>query len=86
MSSDGTGAQGVTDHLGQVFKGTGSEVHDGLVVVDGAVIPAALAVNPFPTITALAERSVATVAKEKGIKIDYESKNGNSQRGLNRLL
>lgn len=76
MSSDGTGVHGVTNHVGQVFKGRGSEVYEGLVVVDGSVVPAALGVNPFATITALAERSVEAVAKAKGIAIDYESKNG----------
>jgi hypothetical protein len=76
MSSNGTGANGVTNHLGQVFKGLNTEVYDGLVVVDGAVVPAALGVNPFATITALAERSVEGVAKEKGWHIDYEDKNG----------
>jgi GMC oxidoreductase len=74
MSSDGTGESGVTNHLGQVFEGLGSEVYDSLVVVDGAVIPSALAVNPFATITALAERSVEGVANEKGITINYEYK------------
>jgi choline dehydrogenase-like flavoprotein len=76
MSSDGTGTSGVTNHFGQVFKGETAEVYDGLVVVDGSVVPAALGVNPFATITALAERSVAGVAQSKGIEIDYESKNG----------
>jgi choline dehydrogenase-like flavoprotein len=76
MSSDGTGMSGVTDQFGQVFKGNTAEVYDGLVVVDGSVVPTSLGVNPFATITALAERSVAGVAKDKGIEIDYESKNG----------
>jgi hypothetical protein len=76
MSSDGTGKKGVTDHLGQVFQGTGTEVYDGLVVVDGAVVPAALGVNPFATITALAERSVEKLATQKGWNIDYDTKNG----------
>ena len=76
MSSDGTGQKGVTNHLGQVFQGSGQEVHDGLVVVDGAVVPAALGVNPFATITALAERSVEKLAIQKGWNINYDTKNG----------
>lgn len=76
MSSDGTGLNGVTNHFGQVFKGTNSEMYDALVVVDGAVIPAALGCNPFATITAFAERSVRGVAKAKGIEIDYAIQNG----------
>jgi choline dehydrogenase-like flavoprotein len=76
MSSDGTGISGVTDHFGQVFKGNSGDVYDGLVVVDGAVIPSALGVNPFATITAFAERSVRGVAKAKGLTIDYSLRNG----------
>ena len=44
--------------------------------VDASVIPSALGVNPLATITALAERSVEHVAAKRGIKIDYETKNG----------
>jgi choline dehydrogenase-like flavoprotein len=44
--------------------------------VDGSVVPTALGVNPFATITALAEHSVEHVAAKMGIKIDYETKNG----------
>ena len=76
MSSDGTGKKGVTNHLGQVSKGSNAEVYDGLVVVDGAVVPAALGVNPFATITALAERSVEKLALQKGWNIDYGTQNG----------
>ena len=43
---------GVVDHRGQVFG------HPGLYVVDSAIIPGPLAVNPSATISALAERCV----------------------------
>ncbi|THU97328.1 FAD/NAD(P)-binding domain-containing protein [Dendrothele bispora CBS 962.96] len=77
MSSDGTGAEGVTNHVGQVFKsgGEGREVYEGLVCVDGAVIPTALGVNPLATITALAERSVHLIARQKGRDIDLATRN-----------
>jgi len=42
--------RGVVDHTGEVFG------HPGLFVIDGSIIPAALAVNPSLTIAALAER------------------------------
>jgi hypothetical protein len=64
--------------MGEVFAGDGTVVHEGLVVCDGAFVPAALGVNPFATITALAERSVELVAQKKGIEIDFETKNGES--------
>jgi hypothetical protein len=76
MSRDGTSSTGATNHLGQLLTGSGDEVHEGLVIVDGAVIPTALGANPFATITALAERSVEGVAQKKGIKIDYDTING----------
>ncbi|KAI9881655.1 MAG: hypothetical protein M1823_006634, partial [Watsoniomyces obsoletus] len=76
MSSDGTGANGATDSVGRVLKGVGADVYDGLVVMDGSAIPTALGVNPFATITALAERSVEAAASRAGIYIDYERSNG----------
>jgi cholesterol oxidase len=48
--------QGAVDPFGRVFAGDGS-VHKGLYVADGSVVPSALGVNPFMTISALAERS-----------------------------
>lgn len=44
-------ARSVVDHRGQVWN------HPGLYVVDGAIVPSALAVNPSLTIGALAERA-----------------------------
>ena len=76
MSSDNSMHSGVTNHLGEVLTGNNGEVHDGLVVVDGSIIPTSLGANPFATITALAERSVDHLAKKNGLTIDYDTKNG----------
>ena len=53
--------EGVVDSWGRVFDPDGAAdeaVHDGLVVLDGSVIPRALAVNPSLTIAAFALRAV----------------------------
>lgn len=56
MGADADG--GVVDHAGRVFDPDGAPgaVHAGLYVADAAVIPTSLGVNPFMTISALAER------------------------------
>ncbi len=46
---------GAVDQFGRVFAGDGS-IHDGLFVADGSIVPSALGVNPFLTISALTER------------------------------
>jgi cholesterol oxidase len=53
---------GVVDHLGRVFDarhgqaGSG-RTHFGLVVLDGAIVPSSLGINPALTIAALAHRA-----------------------------
>ena len=55
--------EGVVDEFGRVFSGDGS-VHTGLFVADGSIIPTALGVNPFMTISALSERIAARKIRE----------------------
>jgi len=50
-------ADGVVDHRGEVFG------YPGLHVLDGAIVPEAVGVNPSRTIAALAERAIAEIAK-----------------------
>ncbi|MDP9631042.1 UNVERIFIED_ORG: choline dehydrogenase-like flavoprotein [Ensifer adhaerens] len=65
-----TGADGVVDHLGRVFTSADSDaVYDDLVVLDGSMIPTALATNPALTITAIALRAAETLADEWGYAV-----------------
>src|ERR1051325_4626645 len=57
--------QGAIDAYGRVFAGDGS-VHEGLYVTDGSVIPSALGVNPFLTISALTERFAERKIRQLG--------------------
>ncbi len=65
-------ASGVVNHKGQVFAGAaGSAVYPNLYVDDGAALPCPLGVNPSLTISAVAERTCALIAKDRGWTIDY---------------
>lgn len=58
---------GVVNDRGQVFSGSsGTAVYHGLYVADGAVVPRSLGVNPSFTISALAERAMTLLIRDRG--------------------
>lgn len=67
---------GAVDHKCRVFDGAAragdTAVHAGLYVVDGAVIPRSLGVNPLLTITALSERAMLHFARDHGLSYTTE--------------
>ncbi len=66
--ADGPDA-GVVNACGQVFRSQGStDVHQTLVVLDGAVVPGALGVNPALTIAALAEHALQQLKGQWGLR------------------
>jgi cholesterol oxidase len=65
-------ALGVVDGRQRVYAGAaGRDVHEGLYVADGSVVPCPLGVNPLLTISALSERAMALLGADRGWSIDY---------------
>lgn len=57
---------GVVNDECQVFSGDGKDVHKGLYVCDGSVIPSSLGTNPLLTISAVSERAMdLLITREK---------------------
>ncbi len=65
---------GVVDHAGAVFSGdTPRSLYGSVYVWDGAAVPMSLGVNPFLTLTALAERA-AELAIERWKAAEHETR------------
>jgi cholesterol oxidase len=62
-------SRGVVDHKCRAFDGRGN-VHAGLYVCDGSIIPRSIGVNPLLTITALAERAMIHFARDHNLGFD----------------
>jgi cholesterol oxidase len=59
--------QGVTDHCGRVFDAagrSGHSVHQGLVVLDGSIVPTSLGINPSLSIAVLTLRAITRLKAE----------------------
>jgi choline dehydrogenase-like flavoprotein/pimeloyl-ACP methyl ester carboxylesterase len=59
--------QGVTDHCGRVFDAAAvglKRTHEGLIVLDGSVVPTSLGINPALTIAVLALRAITELKEE----------------------
>lgn len=68
-----SGRTAVVNHAGQVFEADSGQVLEGLYVMDGAILPIAVGVNPTMTISCLAERCIRLLAEREGWHIDYDT-------------
>jgi cholesterol oxidase len=73
-------SRGVVDHAGRVYsgRGGGTQGHAGLHVIDGSIIPRSLGVNPLLTITALAERALILMARDRNLAYDVQERSADA--------
>ena len=66
-------ATSATNHLGQVYCNfSGTDLHKGLYVMDGAIVPRPLGTNPLLTISALAERNCQLIIEGNNKTLNYD--------------
>ncbi|MFC4992807.1 GMC oxidoreductase [Rubritalea tangerina] len=66
-------SKGVVNDRGQVFAGaSGTDLHEGLYITDGSVIPTSLGVNPLFTISAISERNMRYLCEAQGWPLSYQ--------------
>ena len=66
-------ASGVVDDCGRVFdasQGAKRQLHEGLVVLDGSIVPTSLGINPALAIASLALRAIGKLRTEWGYVAD----------------
>ena len=82
--------KGVVNHLGQVYVGRTDNccygthpatVYPGLYVADGSIVPTAIGVNPFMTISALSERIAHHIAQNPNHANIFQRPNPANQFG-----
>ena len=80
---------GVVDEYGRVYDGDPrhrKQYHEGLVVLDGAIIPTAIGTNPALTITAVALRAVDGLKKLWHLETGHQQEQSLSERPWYRQL